>query len=71
MAKRTTNSPWGKPISSTPDPGPCSFEEIVKSLSLAPDEYEHSTQLKAWVRQNKGQKYVPPILLQAWGMGEN
>ena len=49
--------------------GPSSFEEVVKTLGLSPNEYEHSSQLKAWVQKNKDQKYVPPDLLQAWNMG--
>jgi hypothetical protein len=54
-----------------PPAGPSSFEEIVKGLQLSPDEYEHSTQLKAWVKKNKSQKYVPLNLLKAWGMRED
>jgi hypothetical protein len=69
MVKKRGNSNWGKPSVNDGYTGPSSFEEIVKRLSLSPDEYEHSAQLKAWVKNNKDQKYVPPSLLQAWNMG--
>jgi len=71
MVKKRGNSHWGKPnLNEGSHAGPSSFEEIVKRLSLSPDEYEHSAQLKAWVQKNKDQKYVPPNLLQAWNMRE-
>jgi hypothetical protein len=35
-------------------------------LRLSSGDYQHSTQLKAWVQKNKGQKYVPTDLLGAW-----
>jgi len=44
-----------------------SFETVVKTLGLSPDQYERSMELKDWVRKNKDQKYVPQDLLQAWG----
>jgi hypothetical protein len=68
---RRGNSSWGKSNVTVPPAGPSSFEEIVKGLHLSPDEYEHSAQLKAWVKKNKGQKYVPPNLLKAWHMRED
>jgi hypothetical protein len=67
---RRGNSSWGKPnVNTVPHAGTCSFEEVVKTLGLSPNEYEQSAQLKAWVQKNKDQKYVPPGLLQAWNMG--
>jgi hypothetical protein len=46
---------------------PSTFEQLAKSLGLSPDRYETSAELKEWVRRNKDQKYVPPLLLEAWG----
>lgn len=47
-----------------------SFERIVKALGLSPSEYKKSAALKAWVRKNKDEKYVPSELLKAWGFAE-
>jgi hypothetical protein len=70
MSKKRGNSNWGKPGMNVDVPaGPCSFDEIVNTLRLSPGEYEHSAPLKAWVKKNKDQKYVPPDLLQAWNLG--
>ena len=68
MTRKSINSVWGKPHMNV-QAGPCSFEEVVKTLGLSPNEYEQSAQLKAWVQKHKDQKYVPPGLLQAWNMG--
>jgi hypothetical protein len=72
MSKKRTTSNWGKGSFNGDVPsGPSSFEEVVERLRLTPDEYENSNQLKDWVKKNKGQKYVPPNLLKAWGMGDS
>ncbi len=42
------------------------FDAVVQALGLAPEDFLGSAQLKAWVRQNKDDKYVPPELLKAW-----
>jgi len=44
-----------------------SFDHLVATLGLDPDEYENSTELKERVRRNKEQKYVPTELLKCWG----
>ena len=44
-----------------------SFEQMVKTLNISPEEYRSSPALKEWVRQNKDQKYVPLELLEAFG----
>ena len=44
-----------------------SFEQMVKKLGLAPDQYKNSALLKDWVRRNMDEKYVPSDLLRAWG----
>jgi hypothetical protein len=60
VAKKRGNPDWGKPdLSTACNNGPTSFEEIVRELRLSPADYQHSTQLKAWVQKNKDQKYVP------------
>lgn len=67
MPKKRGNPHWGKPDLNAPrHDGPTSFEEIVSELGLSPADYQHSTQLKAWVQKNKDQKYVPSDLLRAW-----
>jgi hypothetical protein len=47
--------------------GASSFEHVVATLGLSPEEYVGSAALKEWVRRNKDYKYVPPELLEAWG----
>ena len=44
-----------------------SFEQMVKTLNISPEEYRSSPELKEWVRQNKDHRYVPPELLEAFG----
>ena len=67
MTKKRGNPDWGKlDLYTARNNGPTSFEEIVKKLCLSPADYQHSTQLKAWVQKNKDQKYVPSDLLRAW-----
>ena len=44
-----------------------SFEQVVQSLRLTPDQYAASLELKAWVSRNKSFKYVPPDLLATFG----
>jgi len=47
--------------------GESAFEYVVRRLRLSPSGYATSAELKAWVRRNKDQRYVPPELLSAWG----
>ncbi len=69
MTKKRGNPNWGKPdVNVTGLTGPTSFEEVVKKLELSPADYEHSVQLKDWVRKNKDQKYAPSDLLKAWDL---
>ncbi len=59
---------WGKPLRSGPvPPRATSFEEAVKKLKLHPDQYVHSTRLRAWARLNRNSKFIPESLSQAWG----
>jgi hypothetical protein len=67
MAKQRGNPNWGKAAPYTLGSSISSFDSLVKSLGLSPEQYESSSQLKAWVGKNKDHKYVPPDLLEAWG----
>ncbi len=71
MAKRRGNPNWGKPEPFIVTATVSSFETVVKTLGLRPDQYQYSAELKDWVRKNKDQKYVPQDLLQAWGFTAN
>jgi len=48
-----------------------SFERVVDSLKLSPEQYKSSPELREWVLQNKDHKYVPPDLLKAFGFQVN
>jgi hypothetical protein len=48
-----------------------SFERVVDSLKLSPDQYQSSSELREWVLRNKDHKYVPPDLLKAFGFQVN
>jgi hypothetical protein len=68
MSKPRGNPNWGKPEPVIMETTVSSFESLVKSLGLTPDQYVGSKELKEWARRNKDQKYVPLDLLEAWGM---
>jgi hypothetical protein len=68
MAKQRGNPNWGKPEPAVFETTISSFESLVKSLGLTPDQYVSSAELKEWARRNKDQKYIPLDLLEAWGM---
>jgi hypothetical protein len=56
----------------TPPPfSESSFERVVDSLKLSPEQYQSSSELREWVLQNKDHKYVPPDLLKAFGFQVN
>ena len=46
--------------------GPPAFELEARRLKLRPEDYANSAELKAWVCENKNQRYVPLDLLLAW-----
>lgn len=48
-----------------------SFEKVVDSLKLSPEQYQSSAELREWVLRNKDDKYVPPELLKAYGFQVN
>ncbi len=55
----------------TPAFSASSFERVVDSLKLSPEQYQSSTELREWVLRNKDHKYVPPELLKAFGFHVN
>ena len=68
--RETSNSPKpaamnGRPLSES------SFERVVDSLKLSPEQYQSSLELREWVLRNKDHKYVPPDLLKAFGFQVN
>jgi hypothetical protein len=56
---------------SSPPLSESSFERVVDSLKLSPEQYQSSSELREWVLQNKDHKYVPPELLMAFGFQVN
>ena len=68
MAKRRGNPNWGKPEPFSFAPSICSFDSLVKTLNLTPDQYESSAELKRWSEHNKDSKYIPQELLQFWNI---
>jgi len=44
-----------------------SFEQAVKKLKLAPEQYQRSKRLRDWAHCNKDSKYIPEPLLKVWG----
>ena len=50
MTKKRGNPHWGKPdLYTARNDGLTSFVEIARELRLSPADYQHSTQLMAWV----------------------
>jgi hypothetical protein len=68
MAKRRGNPNWGKPEPYNFSNAICSFDSLVKTLKLTPDQYEGSEELKRWSERNKDTKYIPQELLQVWNI---
>jgi hypothetical protein len=48
-----------------------SFDRVVDSLKLSPEQYQSSPELREWVLRNKDHKYVPQDLLKAFGFQVN
>ncbi len=69
LSNRRGNPNWTKPQAlAVVPPGQSTFEQLVASLGLTPEQYEGSSVLQDWVRKNKDHKYVPSELLKAWGL---
>ena len=72
MAPRRGTANFANPGSkSTASFSGSSFERVVDSLKLSPDQYQSSAELRDWVLRNKDEKYVPPDLLKAFGFQVN
>ena len=44
------------------------FEKKVIELSLTPDQYLGSEELRSWSAVHRHTRYVPEPLLKAWGL---
>jgi hypothetical protein len=44
------------------------FERVAARLSLDPDEYADSQELRQRAEKNKDARFVPERLLKAWGL---
>jgi hypothetical protein len=44
-----------------------SFDQQVEALSLSPEQYAGSRELKNWVSRNRNHRYVPPDVLATFG----
>jgi hypothetical protein len=71
MARYRGNPNFGKPGTISAAFSESSFEKIVDSLRLSPEQYETSPELREWVLRNKDDKYVPSELLKAFGFRVN
>jgi hypothetical protein len=71
MSQRGTPNPNSPAAINAPPLSASSFERVVDSLKLSPDQYQSSTELREWVLRNKDHKYVPPDLLKAFGFQVN
>jgi hypothetical protein len=70
MARQRENSTTSR-ATDTPAVSGSSFERVVESLKLSPEQYHRSSELREWVLRNKDDKYVPPELLKAFGFQVN
>jgi hypothetical protein len=69
VAKKRGNPNWGKPeLNTVPYMSATSFEEVARQLCLSPQQYRNSAQLRDRAQKNKDHKYVPPGLLELWGL---
>lgn len=47
---------------------PTQFEQIAEKIGVTKEYYVHSQPLKAWVKRNRRDYYVPEWLLREWGL---
>jgi hypothetical protein len=71
MAPQRGTSNSNRPGGTPPTLLESSFDKVVDSLKLSPEQYQSSSELREWVLQNKDHKYVPPDLLKAFGFQVN
>jgi len=69
--QRGNSNPTTSRATAAPAFSASSFEKVVDSLKLSPEQYQRSTELREWVLRNKDDKYVPPELLKAFGFRVN
>jgi len=69
--QRGNSNPTTSRATAPPAFSASSFEKVVDSLKLSPEQYQSSTELREWVLRNKDDKYVPPELLKAFGFRVN
>ena len=66
IPKKRGNPNWGKPMMNTLPPV-LEFERVAREFKLSPDQYQHSTRLREWASVHRKSKYIPEVLLKAWG----
>ena len=71
VSQRGTQNSARSAATNPPPFSESSFEKVVDSLKLSPEQYQSSSELREWVLQNKDHKYVPPDLLKAFGFQVN
>jgi len=67
MSSRRGNPNWGRPIPLAPATA-TEFETTVQRLSLMPEMYTASHELKRWCECNRNRVYIPEWLLKEWDM---
>lgn len=61
------NPNWGKEQQQSATPCLTEFEKKCVELSLSPDQYVRSEELRVWSAAHRHTRYVPEALLKAWG----
>jgi hypothetical protein len=68
VAQRRGNPNWGKPEpNGLVIPTITEFERVTRELKLQPDQYIPSIELREWASRNRNSKFIPQLLLDAWG----
>ena len=67
MSARRGNPDWGRPKPLAPAIA-TEFELTVKRLSLMPEMYTSSDELRRWCECNRNRFYIPEWLLEEWGI---
>jgi hypothetical protein len=71
MSKRRVDRSWGTlGVVPTRILAASSFETLVTTMGLAPEDYKTSPELREWARINRDRKYVPSDLLREWGLDQ-
>ena len=67
MAMQRGNPNWGKPQLLAPQIM-TAFEQTARDFNLQPEQYLRSEALRQWALRNRDSKYIPELLLKAWGI---